>query len=191
VYVSVITRRTQSTTRNELQSNEVSISRVWPCIQYLKTTLINNIDDYKYTKSLRRDLLASVNKRFDDLIENDVFVVATFLDPFFGAKAFDAEKRAIVKNRIKMLLSQFSSSSSKDKVRVVNKCPDKPSPYIFFDNELSPKVKDDCLNVTIKDYVDFAEVFQVTLVLSFWKTFQTKFPELSRLAKKYLGVQAS
>jgi hypothetical protein len=69
---------------NEFQSNKVSVSRVYPTIMALRNALIDNIDDYSYTQKLRKDLLDSLNARFDSLVANDVFLISTFLDPNFG-----------------------------------------------------------------------------------------------------------
>ena len=41
-------------------------------------------------------------ERFEDLIENDCFKLATYLDPVFGPKAFRPEARVQVKERLKL-----------------------------------------------------------------------------------------
>jgi hypothetical protein len=47
----------------------VSSSSVYPCILY---QLKQNLWD-EYTQQLRKDLLSSLNKRFNDYIEQDYF----------------------------------------------------------------------------------------------------------------------
>lgn len=64
---------------DEFQSNEVSISRVYPCIEFLLTKLGKDLMYAKHTKELRKDLIDSLNKRFGALIKNEVYVVSTFL----------------------------------------------------------------------------------------------------------------
>jgi hypothetical protein len=49
---------------DELQGNQVTISRVYPCILYLQSELTNNFEKLKYTKDLRLALLDSLNRRF-------------------------------------------------------------------------------------------------------------------------------
>ena len=49
---------------DEFQSNRISISRVYPCIDSLKDQLNGNINEAIYTKQLRLDLLSSLEKRF-------------------------------------------------------------------------------------------------------------------------------
>jgi hypothetical protein len=58
---------------DELQSNRVSISRVYPCISYLREKLSTDLNDYKYTKKLRLDLKSSIEKRFSHLLVKDLY----------------------------------------------------------------------------------------------------------------------
>ena len=83
------------------KANKISSSRVYPCIQALKIKLLDNIDSYVYTETLRRNLHKSLMRRFNTLIENDCFKLATFLDPVFGPKAFSSDVRDKVKMRLK------------------------------------------------------------------------------------------
>lgn len=80
---------------DELQSNKVTISRMRPCYLYVKNGLLSNIRDKKHTKEFRYSLLKALNKRFEELTNNDLFIVATFLDCHFGLGAF--EKKSILK----------------------------------------------------------------------------------------------
>jgi hypothetical protein len=73
---------------NELQSNRICISRVYPCIRYLQKELTKNVECDVYTRQLRLDYHSSLMKRFGSLIEQDIFLVLTFLDPNFGLNAF-------------------------------------------------------------------------------------------------------
>ncbi|RNA28341.1 zinc finger BED domain-containing 4-like, partial [Brachionus plicatilis] len=99
---------------NELQSNRVSISRVYPCFIYLKVNLIKNIEDFNYTRSLRSILYYCLVTRFnkDDLIENDIFKIATFLDPNFGSDTFEPSMQANVKNLVKLQLKLLNPIDS-------------------------------------------------------------------------------
>ena len=84
---------------NELQTNEISISRVFPCYLFLKERLEattykvlgNNVEttyNYVHTVSIKKALAASLEKRFASLIENnDVFIISTLFDPNFGKRA--------------------------------------------------------------------------------------------------------
>ena len=89
---------------DEFQSNRVSISRVYPCIEFLRRKLTSSIEDFIHTKSICEHFLTSLNKRFGILIKNEVMVVSTFLDPNFVLDAFPPEKKIEVKKKIKELL---------------------------------------------------------------------------------------
>ena len=74
---------------DELQSNKINISRVYPCVAFLRKTLKDTDSDgkpkiYEYTSLLRDQLLLSLNKRFGQLCQDDVFLISTLLDPNFG-----------------------------------------------------------------------------------------------------------
>ena len=77
---------------------------VYACILALKHRLSDTEGIYKYTTKIRKDLLESLDKRFSKLIEQDLFLVSTFLDPHFGNEQFDEDKIKIVKSRIVSLV---------------------------------------------------------------------------------------
>jgi hypothetical protein len=83
---------------NELQSNLVNISRVYPGITFLKEKL--SINNSVYTTDLREALLASLTKRFEKLLDDDLIVFSTLLDPNFGLDYFEADKQDVVKARL-------------------------------------------------------------------------------------------
>ncbi len=91
---------------NELQSNKISISRVYPCVRFLQNNLLKNIETYPHTAELRKNYCASLMKRFGALIERDVFLASTFLDPNFGLHAFEPDKKFEVKKLIKILVRE-------------------------------------------------------------------------------------
>ncbi len=63
---------------DEIQSNEANMSRVYPCIEYLKNKLENQ-EDVLYTEKLKNDLLESFNKSFGIMIQTEAILIATFL----------------------------------------------------------------------------------------------------------------
>ncbi len=56
---------------DEFQSNRVSISRVYPCVMFLRNRLLET-DDLNYTKVLCDNLLHSLEIRFGSLILKEV-----------------------------------------------------------------------------------------------------------------------
>lgn len=102
---------------DEFQSNRVSISRVYPCVEFLRLKLTENLDSLVYTRALHNEFLVSLNKRFGILIKNEVFVVSTFLDPNFGLDGFPPEKKNQVKQIIKDLLLAVISFTGPEFIR--------------------------------------------------------------------------
>jgi len=54
---------------DEFQSNRVSISRVYPCVDSLKDQLEQGIDQAIYTNELRGNFLLSLEKRFGGMFD--------------------------------------------------------------------------------------------------------------------------
>ena len=68
---------------HEFQSNEVTISKVYPCIKYLQDFLEEKQYEFKNLINFCRELNLTLTKRFVEMIYNDVFIVSTFLGNFF------------------------------------------------------------------------------------------------------------
>ncbi len=78
----------------EFEKNELSSSAVYPTINYLKNTLIKNIDNYsKHTQALRMQLFKNITTRFGTLMYNDVYCFSTYLNPEFGPLSFPPHDR--------------------------------------------------------------------------------------------------
>ena len=69
---------------DEFQANDVTISRVYPCVISLRSKLLDSSVEFIHTQEIRTELLASLNKRFANIINQDICQVSTFLDPHFG-----------------------------------------------------------------------------------------------------------
>jgi hypothetical protein len=86
---------------DEFQSNKINISRVYPAVKYLRENLLFKDDNnqaikYNFTNKLRKVLLKSLDKRFGTLVNGDLFLVSTFLDPNFGLGASHKDIQEIV-----------------------------------------------------------------------------------------------
>jgi hypothetical protein len=82
---------------------------------------------------LRKDLLDSLNKRFNSLIESDLCLVSSFLDPRFGAKVFSADKREFVKARVRYHLALINPRSNN--VKTCSFSTNIPTQFIFHEVE--------------------------------------------------------
>jgi hypothetical protein len=160
-------------------------------------------------QEIRNDLLASLNKRFSNLINQDICVVSTFLDPHFGPDSFPVDILPSVKTKLVSLMkhqttveaieaSAIEKSNEKENIEHLNKKSKletkRNENYVNYKSQ-SNSTSNYCK--TIEDEInDFIRVttdtnFELTSTLEFWKRNDLRFKELSKLAKKYLGVPAS
>ena len=184
---------------DEIQTNDVSISRVYPCINYLRKGL-ENLGPFKYTTKLRVDLLESLNRRFLNIEDNEVFVFSTILDPSFGLKSFDNDMKVKVKSKITCtlkleFLKQQAKLNSKNPediqcLNVHKKIAERDDNYIFYGETENADDNDD-IERQIDDYFRTIKSSSFDCPLKFWKSNQYKFPLLAKLAKKFLGIPAS
>ena len=148
---------------NELQTNEISISRVFPCYLFLKERLeaksykltVNNVEtqyNYVHTISLKKALAASLEKRFASLIENNnVFIISTLLDPNFGKRAIPIVQRASAINLLKLKLIKNSTRvevsslllNEIDREKVSDAERARQNNYLVFDEEETTSPIDD------------------------------------------------
>jgi hypothetical protein len=174
---------------DEIQTNEVSISRVFPCINFLKASLCKE-GSYTYTVKMRKDLLQSLNERFRDYNENEVYLFSTFLDANFGVNAFSEEMKLIVKSKLTTFLKleslkqQVSSEKAKPNVNpVVHPAVEKrKTNYIFYSNNETTSIESDSIEREIDEYIRILRSAVYDSPLQFWKINHSKFPLLSRVA---------
>ena len=152
---------------------------------------MENIDSYIYTRQLRRDLYQSLVKRFDEFIENDCFLLATYLDPVFGPKSFPIEKRNQVKQRLKYHIGLLNPTLAKTTNTLF--ASEKPisSNYLFFSENIESVETFDDMDATIDKYASLISSSNYSDSLLFWKVHENSLALLAPLAKKFLGVPAS
>ena len=186
---------------DEIQTNDVSISRVYPCINYLRKGLSDE-RPFKYTTQLRSDLLVSLNERFVNIEDKKDFVFSTFLDPNFGIKSFEADLKVKVKSQLACTL-KLEILKKQAKESVVNVClnnninskrskkdGERTNNYIYYGDCENEEENDD-VEREIEEYIRTIKSSSFDCALKFWKSNQFKFPNLANLAMKYLGIPAS
>jgi hypothetical protein len=70
---------------------------------------------------LRVDLLNSLIKRFDPLFKNDIFKIATILDPYYGLKYIPPSDRTEVLRRLKLNLYKIKTTVNPNETPVKDK----------------------------------------------------------------------
>ncbi len=168
---------------------------MFPCLNYLKQALSR--EGFTYTTKIRKDLLKSLNERFSDYNENEVYLFSTFLDSNFGVNAFSEEMKLIVKGKISTFLKveSLKQQASCEKTVLNNSgehaaVQKRNKNYIFYSNNDTTD-ESDTIEREIDKYIRILRSAAYESPLQFWKINHSKFPLLSRLAKKYLGIPAS
>jgi hypothetical protein len=191
---------------DELQSNRINISRVYPCIQYLLNNLkakdeFGNDVVYEYTGALRDGLVESLKKRFGVLIKDDLFIISTLLDPNFGLSYLEVEDQQRARSK---LISMIRREEAKQLVISSNSEKENNSENLKIKNLLEKRgsnfpqfkpiqhVKKDIIEDLVDNYISTissGDFKQCALV--FWKAHEVKFKAIAEIARKYLGVPAS
>ena len=184
---------------DEFQSNRVNFSRVYPAIMFLRQKLSENHENFEHTASLRKELLNSLNKRFGKLLNDDIFMISTFLDPNFGISAFEEKDQDVVKAKIISLLKiseakeqvLTNATGSEEHTTLVSTVIQKRKEnYIKYKPVVSKPV--DKLVDVLNNYIEVIEKSGFEgCSLQFWKTHESRFKNLAEIARKYLGIPAS
>ena len=163
---------------DEFQSNRVNISRVYPAIMFLRQKLSENHENFEHTASLRKELLNSLNKRFGKLLNDDIFMISTFLDPNFGISAFEEKDQDVVKAKIISLLKiseakeqvLTNATGSEEHTTLVSTVIQKRK-----ENYIKSKPVDKLVDV-VNNYIEVIEKSEFEgCSLQFWKTHESRF----------------
>jgi hypothetical protein len=159
---------------DELQCNTVSISRVLPVYNSIISKLNSLV--LEYADALRNDLKKSLISRFSSILSNELFQLATFLDPNFNSKFFKKADLAYVTASLKRQL-EFSveMDSLREEHRPKRSRPAEKQPskqhgedkenmdYIAFDDDEvseSEEIQTDDADNMINDYLAIVRVQQ-------------------------------
>jgi len=189
---------------DEFQSNKINISRVYPAVKYLRDNLIPKDDNnqaikYNFTNKLRKDLLESLDKRFGSLVNDDVFLVSTFLDPNFGLGALHEDIQEIVKAKIIALVKIGDAKQVILNTQNANNIIPQKEQQLIDKRKVNYKKQKISQFKPLDKYVDMTNEYICHIdqleydgcPLKFWKENEARFPVLAEIARKYLGVPAS
>ena len=84
--VIVVLKPVEDITKS-ISSEEASVSIIVPYVRALKRSWENCSNDTG-VQTMKKEMLASLNRRFSDIESNETLVLATILDPCFKDKFF-------------------------------------------------------------------------------------------------------
>jgi hypothetical protein len=163
--------------------------------------LNENQNQTKIVKDLKEKILEGMIKRFkimDDGLPSDAMltsspIMAASLDPRFKTlKILNEEQREVVKQALIEKVSELKNKIPKlVKVEKDEEPPNKKSTFTF--DCLLGDMNDEAVDVTPEQEVSnfINEPLRGKTPLVWWKENEEKFPNLSKLAKKYLAIPAT
>ena len=95
--------------------DSASVSMIIPFIRGLRLTLEKNDDSHRGVRTMKADMLQSLNGRYDGVEEEEVLAVATMLDPRFKDFFSTTDAKATARE---MLITKMSELSSEDVTQV-------------------------------------------------------------------------
>lgn len=102
-----------------ISCKDTSLGEVWSLVESLKALLKSRLAELNENqtpgtglKGLVNDLLSELNRRFQKIVNDETYILATGLDPRFKTSLFDAGTSQMFRNLViqKLKLSTFSDS---------------------------------------------------------------------------------
>ena len=175
-----------------ISTDAASVSLIIPFVQAFRLTLKKNDDSDRGIRTMKADMLSSLNRRYADIETNTTLTIATLLDPRFKDKFFsESDTRTMT---IEALNSKLSEMNNNDGVSIV------PAPkrsrqsegiWNCF-NEIIEKsgacVEGETENPDVEQYLREPLIrFHRANSYLWWKENQHRFFQLSQLARRYLA----
>ena len=166
--------------------NVVTAGYVLPSVFQLKSHVSSGT--FKFTAELANHLKSELD-RLNDFECKLHFQLATFLDPRFKLRFFNEEKKTAVKGTVTGMLNSSSLKDSSLSADVLQ--PRSKKRKSIFDNlEMETEAASQC-NSEVAAYLNDSALPLDSCPLLFWKNNRSRFPQLARLARRYLVIPAS
>ena len=181
----------------EASGDYSSASVVIPVVNSIMRSLEVSDSDAGVMK-MKREMLASLKHRYENMESNEYYAIATLLDPRFKLRVFSSTSSGALAKQ--MLISSYETLESQDdsdppspkRMREQSEDSEPPSSLLWkFCNELieeksesesSPK----STQSVIDSYLKEPNQPRKSCPLSYWKDRQSMWPILSSLAQQYL-----
>ena len=175
---------------NSISTDEASASVIIPFIRAQQRTLKDQSDDYGI-RAMKEQMLTSLKRRYADVEDNDVLVLATLLDPrckdkFFSGSAEKLSARELLEEKVTEITSHEESAKEPSPKRPksdVLKC--------FSDilEEAGVDVHCNTHSSTVDKYLSEPLItFHRGNSFTWWANNKTRFPSLAKLAQRYLSA---
>ena len=175
-----------------ISTEAASVSLIIPFVQAFRLTLEKNDESDRGIRTMKADMLTSLNRRYADIENNTTLTIATLLDPRYKDKFFS--KSSTRRITVETLNSKLSQMNNEDGIMVVpppKRARTTESIWNFF-NEIIEKsgasVVGETGNTDIEQYLREPLIpFHRANSFLWWKENKHCFIQLSRLARRYLA----
>ncbi|XP_048094720.1 E3 SUMO-protein ligase ZBED1 isoform X2 [Alosa alosa] len=182
----------------------VSVSYVKPVLHLMKTSVLaEKEDDSDFTKSIKMKILNYMSCKYDYSATQELLDMACFVDPRFKASYINSDKVADIETRV---MSEMEATAWKERRPADSgaQSVDPPSTTLkkarkslgsFFKTApipVSPSVQlERAVEAELNSYLLSPTIDSEADPLAWWRLHGVHFPQLSKLARKYLCIPAS
>jgi hypothetical protein len=169
--------------------NYVTSGFVIPYIHQLIKKLTNLRLNIELVKTFRNSLIITLKSRFENTLENDRLLIATFLNPFFKKLEFLEEEvinniKQVVKNELSLIENHNNSNQTINSPKNLNF-------FNFFDQNIFQNNQINNIDTEMEKYDNLVINLTDIDILKFWRENEINYPLLSKLVPKYFCIMAS
>ncbi|XP_077359939.1 E3 SUMO-protein ligase ZBED1-like [Festucalex cinctus] len=181
-----------------------SVSHIKPILTLFNTTILApKEEDTDMTKSIKKKMLEYMNSKYNDEDTQMLLDVASFLDPRYKTQYISVNNIPIIKTRLVSEMKALAhdvltkeNSAECTSVECESPPPTKKAKKSFasFFQNFTVTVPADpttAMEAELSAYTQSPTINKENDPLMWWKTHKIYFPQLSKMAKKYLCVQAT
>ncbi|KAK0147026.1 Zinc finger BED domain-containing protein 4 [Merluccius polli] len=186
----------------EISSHTATAADVIPSVVALKRFLNKTAETDSGVKTTKSALLEAVNKRFETSFSEQLYYLATILDPRYKDRYFDADLKLVAKNKLEKEVDKMTPSATAEPTPDAEEgepqekrmcTPSEGHSFLdMFDEILEEKEQDEQAtgptSVQVHGYLTEPTIPRNVSPLQYWQSNMTRFPALAPVARKYLSA---
>ena len=183
--------------------HHVTVSSLRPLLHHLETeVLLQKEDDTQLTANIKKHILMSLQRRYDDEDVSELIDKAGFLDPSFRLEYVSEENRPLIKDCIAQEATKILEADDTGDIHVPTQSPDIPPPAKKSKlgsilkkkketNEYRALSTEEKVEKEIDEYLQCPQLDTEADPLQWWKQYGPIYSTLSKLAQKYFWICAT
>ena len=182
--------------------HHVTVSSLRLLLHHLETeVLLQKEDDTQLTANIKKHILMSLQRRYDDEDVSELIDKAGFLDPRFRLEYVSEENRPLIKDCIAREATKILEADDTGDIHVPTQSPDIPPPAKKRKlgsilkkketNEYCALSTEEKVKKEIDEYLQCPQLDTEADPLQWWKQYGPIYSTLSKLARKYFWICAT